>query len=395
VNLAALACESLLYGMYFVLFISSMYLLVVRSLASRKSHYVSAGRAKSRSALRDSVFRSTVFIAAICLFCVVTAHWITTVYRAFLAFIYFRDGDAATEFYADISQVTELIHKGLLLLSILIGDCLIIHRLWVVWERRWPVVLFPIFMLVALALCSIITVFTVSLKDTATDFFSDPWLTTNCFITLVTNVYSTGFITYKIWNISAQPVGRIGASKLRDFLVIVVESAALYASWVIVYTATFRAGSLVQYAVIQCAPAVVGIVNALIHTRVGLGWALETRDSQRSVPSGATKATSLAFANGLGRTPALAGGTVTAETEAGETVTVETEAVIRHRHAGELEGRRFGEDEENNVGLGYGTESRMLAVQHCAGCVCGHGNIHCHDAILQEKLHSVVAEASV
>ncbi|KAJ7153253.1 hypothetical protein C8R46DRAFT_1119862 [Mycena filopes] len=274
VNLAALICASLFYGMFVVLSSTSMYLLVGRYLANRRSR---------RTPGQDSIFRSTVFIAAIGLFGAVTAHWIATVYRAFLAFVYFQHGDAAPEFYADAAQATQLVQEGFLMMSILIGDSLIIHRLWVVWEHRLAVVVFPICSLVALTTCSAVSMYTVSRRAPGDDVFSDPWLTSNCVLTLVTNVYSTGFITYKIWNITriARP---IGGSNLRDFLVIVVESAAIYATWAIFFTATYQTRSLVQFLVIQAAPEVVGIVNALIHTRVGLGWAIEAQ-SNNSPPA--------------------------------------------------------------------------------------------------------------
>jgi hypothetical protein len=50
------------------------------------------------------------------------------VYRAFLAFVYFQHGDSALEFYADAAQVTELVQEGFLMISILIGDSLIVRR---------------------------------------------------------------------------------------------------------------------------------------------------------------------------------------------------------------------------------------------------------------------------
>ncbi|KAJ6462607.1 hypothetical protein C8R45DRAFT_1220562 [Mycena sanguinolenta] len=281
VNLAALTCSSLFYGMFVVLFSTSIYLLVGRYIATRSR----------RNLPSASIFRSTVFIAAICLFCSITAHWITTVYRAFLAFVYFEHGDAAPQFYVDAAQVTELLQEGFLMISILIGDSLIIHRLWVVWEHRLAIIVFPICTLTALTVCSAVSMYTTSRSGSGT-VFSNPWLTSTCILTLVTNVYSTTLITLKIWNITcvARP---IGGSNLRGFLVIVVESAALYASWAVFFTVTYQTHSVVQFVVIQGAPEVVGIVNALIHTRVGLGWAIEAQSPPCS---------SMAFAK-IGPTP--------------------------------------------------------------------------------------------
>lgn len=55
-------------------------------------------------------------------------------YRAFLAFIQFQGGDAAAEFYADAAQTTELIQEGFLMISILIGDSLIVRRFLIRYE---------------------------------------------------------------------------------------------------------------------------------------------------------------------------------------------------------------------------------------------------------------------
>ncbi|KAJ7440776.1 hypothetical protein B0H11DRAFT_1750460 [Mycena galericulata] len=322
VNLATLACSSLFYGMFLVLSSTSMYLLVGRYLAGRRSRSNGVGQDRS-------IFRSTVFIAAIGLFAAITAHWITTVYRAFLAFIQLQGGDAALEFFVDTAQVTELLQEAFLMISILIGDSLIIHRLWVVWEHRTAVVVFPICTLTALTMCSAVSMYTVSRRTTSHDVFSDPWLTSNCVLTLVTNVYSTAFITFKVWNITrvARP---IGGSNLRDFLVIVVESAAIYASWAVFFTATYQTRSVVQFIVIQTAPEVVGIVNALIHTRVGLGWAIEAQ-------AGSPPASQMAFAK-MGPAPR---GTV------GRGDTDIRERSLDFERDGSLDVRRSGEKAED------------------------------------------------
>lgn len=90
---------------------------------------------------------------------------------------------------------------------------------------------------------------------------------------------------------------RINPRFIQHFLVIVVESAGLYASvcsnclqymkliwvlcftllrcWAVFFAVAYETESNVQSCVIQTAPALVGIVNALIHTRVGLGWTSE------------------------------------------------------------------------------------------------------------------------
>lgn len=84
----------------------------------------------------------------------------------------------------------------------------------------------------------------------------------------------------------------------QHFLIIVVESAAFYASvgslvritivhlwhrlWTLFFAITYTRKSIVQALVVQTGPAVVGMVNALIHTCVGLGW---TSDQMQELPA--------------------------------------------------------------------------------------------------------------
>jgi len=68
-------------------------------------------------------------------------------------------------------------------------------------------------------------------------------------------------------------------STSRQFLVIVVESAALYASWTVFFGVTFYLKCNVQLVVVETTPTVIGIVNSLIQTRVGLGLTSENNVS--------------------------------------------------------------------------------------------------------------------
>ncbi|KAJ6612881.1 hypothetical protein B0H10DRAFT_2050829 [Mycena sp. CBHHK59/15] len=262
VNLATLAIGSLFYGMYSVLFFISMYLLLRRYNATHTSH-------KSRK--DGSIFKSMVFVSAIFLFLVVTAHWTTIVYRAFIAYVSLQHGAEAETLFNDHAQITEVVQASFLSLSIVIGDSLIIHRLWVVWSHSKIVLVVPVCNLFALTVCTFISTNTTS---HSIDVFSNPWLKLNTVLTLITNIYCTGFITWKIWTITRLSMPSDGTN-LRHFLVIVVESAGFYAFWAVFFAVAYESKSNIQSSVIQTAPAVVGIVNALIHTRVGLGWTAE------------------------------------------------------------------------------------------------------------------------
>ncbi|KAJ7465967.1 hypothetical protein FB451DRAFT_1041075 [Mycena latifolia] len=274
VNLATVAIASVFYGMYFILFFISMYLLL------RKRNKIHPSNTPLKGA---HIFGSMVFISAVFLFLVVTSHWITIVYRAFLAFVHFRGGSAAETFYSDNAQPSYRILNVFLTLSIFTGDTMIIYRLWVVWSYRRLVTLVPICTLTLFTGCvlllimestTVVSAISAHIIEHSPTVFSDVWLTVASVFTLITNIYCTIFIAWRIWTITKASVPT-DAPNLRNFLAIVVESAAIYAFWAVLFAIAYESKSNLAESVIQTAPAMVGGVNALIHTRVGLGWSSE------------------------------------------------------------------------------------------------------------------------
>ncbi|KAJ7768803.1 hypothetical protein B0H16DRAFT_1882013 [Mycena metata] len=260
-NLILFATAGLFYGMYLVLFSISMYLLVRRPGLANASHQLHKG----------PVLKSTVFLSAILLLVVVTAHWTATVYRAFIGFVSIQARTEAELFFSDFARPSAVVQDTFLALSFVVGDSMIIYRLWVVWAHNKQVLVVPILTLTAFAIgCFISTSVVVHNPN----IFSDPWLKYTPFLTLITNVYCTSFIGWKIWTVTGVSL-RSGGTNLRHFLVIVVESAALYALWAVLFVVAFETKSNLQVVLIQAGPELIGLVNALIMTRVGLGWTTE------------------------------------------------------------------------------------------------------------------------
>ncbi|KAJ7649018.1 hypothetical protein DFH06DRAFT_1475989 [Mycena polygramma] len=256
-----------------------MHLLLRRYNATHTSH-------KSRQT--SSIFTSTVFVSVICLFLVVTAHWTTVVYRSFIAYVALQHGSEAETFFSDHTQLSEVIQSCFMSLSV-IGDSLIIHRLWVVWARKKNVLVVPVVSLITLAVSSFIS---LTITEHSTDVFANPLLKMSTILTLLINVYCTVFIAWKIWTITKASMPSLASgTSLNHFIVIVVESAGLYACWAVFFGVTYEVQSNLQSTVTQTAPALVGIVNALIQTRVGLEWTSEQAEGL-SCPS------SIKFAEG-------------------------------------------------------------------------------------------------
>ncbi|KAF7344697.1 hypothetical protein MVEN_01630100 [Mycena venus] len=269
VNLATLIVGSFFYGLYCVLFFISLYLLFLRRSTHNSSQPTPSHGIHKRA---PAIFRSFLFTTAILLFATVTCHWIIIVYRAFLAFG--SEGDAEA-FYDNNKHITFLLLDIFLAVVTVIGDLLILYRLWIVWSKSTLVVVLPICcMLLFTAVGGVST----NVIKKSNGVFSDPWLTVNIVCTFITNLYCTVFIAWRIWRTTRMTIS--SDNKLMNFgpqkfLTIVVESAAIYALWVIFFGVLYEVKSILQSFAIETGPAIIGIVNALILTRIGLSWTSE------------------------------------------------------------------------------------------------------------------------
>ncbi|KAJ7788856.1 hypothetical protein B0H14DRAFT_2627835 [Mycena olivaceomarginata] len=114
-----------------------------------------------------------------------------------------------------------------------------------------------------------------------------------------TNVYRTSFIAWKIWR-TARDCTPVGGINLRIFIAIVVESAAIYTSVFIFSVITHQLNNTLQNIMLLAVPAILGIVNGLIHIRVVMGRTVEQVYGS-GTNSGPLRVTaSIAFAPPLG-----------------------------------------------------------------------------------------------
>ncbi|KAJ7736200.1 hypothetical protein DFH07DRAFT_986872 [Mycena maculata] len=138
-NLLTLVLESCLYGILLILFISTIYFLATRRTL--------AGNTQTRS----HHFTSLVFLGVTALFLVATAakkHWTVVIYQAFSAFIHLGSAVEEDAFYADLSQRSEIVKVAFFFASVVLGDSLVIYRLWIIWGRNRYIPIFPICTLV-------------------------------------------------------------------------------------------------------------------------------------------------------------------------------------------------------------------------------------------------------
>ncbi|KAJ7496288.1 hypothetical protein B0H11DRAFT_2000448, partial [Mycena galericulata] len=263
--LATVVIETFFYGIFIVLLIISMYLLfTVQSKGLRRER---------------SVWLSPILCGGCALFVALTGHWILTIDRLFLAFVIVSNPGAIPDpdkFYGDFSQPTQVVQSGFLLASLAIVDGLFVHRLYAVWvQHRYVrcVMIFPFFTLLGLLVSAVGVMYDFSQFKEGDDvhLLANGWIAADCAFTFCTNIYCTALIAWRLWSVQSV-LKSSGGRTLMSVLAIIIESAALSATWAIFFIITYISYSNLRF-LIDVTPAIVGTTNMLIYVRVGLGWA--------------------------------------------------------------------------------------------------------------------------
>ncbi|KAJ7473339.1 hypothetical protein FB451DRAFT_1133863, partial [Mycena latifolia] len=273
-NLAVVVLESLLYGIYLVLFLLALYLKVTDR---RDSEQLTGVPTTSRRKLV-----SPLVFGALLLFVFITSHWILNVIRLFLAFK--EAGPGPQIFYADLSHPTEVLKYVFLVAALFIGDLFLIHRLWVVWAFHTRIIIVPTVALMGFVAFGAGLIYQLSGYTPNDSIFRAAfrrWTTGICFFSSITTTYTTGFICYKLWTTS-RVLKMLGVTSLSSIMRIFIDSAALVTVWGSFHVITYQCGSNLQFIAADCVPAVLGISNLLIHIR--LYWDLTKTQASESCP---------------------------------------------------------------------------------------------------------------
>ncbi|KAJ6562209.1 hypothetical protein B0H19DRAFT_1026996 [Mycena capillaripes] len=261
VNMATVVLESFLYGTLFVCFSANGYLQISRY------------RRQRQSSSRIRMWSNPVVLSTVAIFVTCSTHWILTVVRFFHAILAFPDTGATLRYFSDPSEVPQLARNALTEISVLIGDAVIVHRLWFIRGRDWRVAAVPVISWLGELTCGIAVAYQFSRYSTNIDFLTsaEGWITANWVLTVITNIYCTALIAWEVWDTSVKGMDD-GPLMVRSVTAALVESAAIWTLWVVFFAATYLTGSILLYLTTELTPSIVGLVNMVIHLRVGLGW---------------------------------------------------------------------------------------------------------------------------
>ncbi|KAK0192045.1 hypothetical protein F5146DRAFT_1038105 [Armillaria mellea] len=158
-------------------------------------------------------------------------------------------------------------------LNLVIADCTIIWRCWVVWNHDWRVIILPVLFVIGEIVCgvsSVIRQFTVSVNDET----GKHWAVAIMAATVGTNILCTTLIVGRIIYLARGNHGiRGGLRTYRGVIEILIESAALYSIIYVVLVILYPLnGNGYMYPEALVWP-VTGITPTLIILRVASGHA--------------------------------------------------------------------------------------------------------------------------
>ncbi|KAF7295268.1 hypothetical protein MIND_01065900 [Mycena indigotica] len=251
--------ESLFYGLYFVIFTLTVHLFIGRQ----------GFPPKTRPARLVLTGLSLQFV-------VVTAHWVITLYRTIYAMGTLGGGAGALAFYSDITQPAFIANLAFMVTSHTITDAFVLQRLYALSSRDRKIIIFPAACLVVQIVAATGFVVRSALAKRGEDYFtlSNSWLTCKLVTSIIISVYSTATIFVQLmWMVRAFPMQTRNA-QLRSLLAIIVESAALQLTITVLNLVAFQARWIAGIHIsMGIAGVTFGICTALIHMRIGLGWA--------------------------------------------------------------------------------------------------------------------------
>ncbi|KAJ7770770.1 hypothetical protein B0H16DRAFT_1516383 [Mycena metata] len=252
VNMAVVVLETALFALLLVAASTTLYLRF------------------SRHKLPQLVIWNPVVLFTILISATSGAHWSLTIVRFFDAFLWSAN---AERFYLDNSLETQTARSLLSVMSVIIGDAAIIHRLWLIWNRSFPVIILPVMTCIGILIMGCISTYLSAQPVAREQLLSVPverWVEASWIITLATNMYCTGLIVWKIWKMKRTVEHLLGDGTLVSVLIVLLESAAIWTIWGLFFAITNEIGSPVQAIGGDLSSVMVGLVNIVIYLRVEL-----------------------------------------------------------------------------------------------------------------------------
>ncbi|CAK5269006.1 unnamed protein product [Mycena citricolor] len=280
-DIAVVIAESLLYGMLVVLYFWTIRVRAqIRARREAEERRTGTGTVGERDAagwwrpwfcfVRVPI---PVLVPTTALICIATAHWIITIFQAFCALDRELDMDPVHIFSRQHTVLQEI---GNLLapLTVIIGDGVILHRLWVIWDHDRRVVIPGVSLWLGQLVSGVAVEYIIfrnllspeGLNNAVEYGLVQGWVTGQFSITAALNIYCSSFISWRVWKVSSRHSG----DPFLDILQVLVESAALYTIWIMIFIVAYYTNQALAFVSETLTVVVVALTNVLIFLRLGL-----------------------------------------------------------------------------------------------------------------------------
>jgi hypothetical protein len=249
--------EAILYGFSVLMFVGTMWTLTYKR--------------------RMKEINRPIALVAFMLLILSTAHMIVDIIRIEQGLVTYRDtfpgGPAA--FFADISQITFVVKNIIYTMQTMVGDGMVIYRCYVVWQSVW-IVIVPSLLWFGITVCGSIAVYSVSqVTSEGANIFAKAtgqWITAFYAMTLASNLWSSGFLAYRIWsmerNVSAIRTSRRGS--MMPIVRVLADAAILYSVTLLSALVCFVEANNGQYVILDMIMPIISIAFYMVIIRMAI-----------------------------------------------------------------------------------------------------------------------------
>jgi len=264
---SALCLESILYGIYVVLFAGC-----VKVLYNKRR--------------RRAGGNHRLILVSVALFVLITWHQVIDTIRIFLAYHTNQTDQAADVYFLNVTAMLSVMKTAVYLAETVVSDLFILYRCYIVWNASIAIITLPVLLYLADIGTGVAAVYTLTLIGDDVVFNQEQERITNAFFscTLALNAVCTGLIAFRIWRTQQQTRDVKMGSSLMHVSAIVIESGAIYLTVLACVVGSYNLKSLWFNIFLDITSPVIGIVFSLIIVRIGLGVSSEdTRPSGHSL----------------------------------------------------------------------------------------------------------------
>lgn len=264
-QIVGLFMESVFYGIYLITFFSCISVLLVKE-----------GRMKPWSSINK-----TMVVAALLMLLFGSLDVAFGLRHNLDAFVYqFAKGVQPKDEFAKISKWVNVMKFANYSAQTFIGDGILLFRCFIIYNRRWWVVAFPVLMWLATAATSGVTVYieaTIGSGNLNQSQF-EPFITSTLVLTLATNLITTSLIVYRIYRIQSHTAHHSTFSSYHSrpytrLIRTLVECGAMYTLSIVILFACYLADSNAILGVSNSVVQIIGITFNLLILNIDRGTA--------------------------------------------------------------------------------------------------------------------------